>query len=454
MQYRNPKKVRRIPKQIGDSAIDALEKINQTGRINDIWAKKLKAIVLCYLEKKTSEEIGAELNGISTQTISTWFSEIVGPYCREDNEQAIVRAVHIIEGRTNACFKFEDAYNESSREKYVVGGKSQAECVKQGRREFRGTMKKAGINLACFTGKNDELYFNEDGKMLAIDALNNRTKRNEKDQNRKVYEVYQDIRVGYFPSKHKWHYEWMLEKACSNLRDLRKAYPDIVFHEEEDIREEFWRNTCQRNNGFDAFPGMSILGKLPWQISECWFLIFEDFLYLDQFILKEFSDSKSWEDKEKLERKERWITYLLRVFTIRCYEHRILMDEMTQYSLKELDDFKWLLDYLLGYENEYEDEYKTKGISLAKEEKWASRELAEDKRLNTQVHAMRRNIEKKNLEEESDASKAARIFLDWAPKALEITRRLSVEDIVECANMLLDPEQNLVEGQCQVTDDG
>ena len=450
MQYSNPKKVRKIPKQIGNAAKEALNKFNQAGGGNDIWVQKLKAIDLCYSNGKTGEEIAEELGGLSTQTVSSWFSEIVGVYCQENDEQAIARAVSIIEGRTSACFSFEDAYWESTRCMYVDGigshpskdESTEDKQVKQGRKEFRSIMLRAGINLACFVGRDGKLHFNEDGKTLAINALNNRTLRKEEDQDSEIFEVYQNIRAGYFPAKHNLHYEWMLEKACSNLRDLNKAYPDFILHNEEDIREEFWRNTCMRNNGFDAFPGMSYLGELPWQLLQGWFFIFEDVLYLDPLIVKEFSNSKSWDYEETTKRKDRWKTYLLAVLMIRCYEHNKFINEFNQFSAEEQKDFKWLIDYLFCYENKLEDEYESAGISLAKEEKWASREIAEDKRLRANFEAMKSNIKKTNLNEKSDAIKAARICLEWAPKAKKITPRLSVGEAIECANMLLDSEQN------------
>ena len=127
---------------------------------------------------------------------------------------------------------------------------------------------------------------------------------------------------------------------------------------------------------------------------------------------------------------------------IRCYEQKKIMEELNRITPEKLEDFQWLMDYLFGYENKLEDEYDANGISLAKEEKWASREIAEDKRLRTNFDSMKSNLKQNNLNKKSDASKAARICLEWVSKSANITRRLSVGDVIECANMLLDPELN------------
>ena len=298
MEMRKRKTGRRIPETVGTTTKEALTRLDALHKDVPI-ALKLKAIDLCFSERMFDSQIAEELQ-VSRQTVTNWLNETIGPAYVEMSKQAMDRAVRIINGLSKVVFSFEDVYEESTRENYVrkqdKNGLRRTPVMnrwKQGRKEFRSLMLRAGIDLACFIGEDGKFHFNEDGKTIAIDILKNRTNRKDLEQQNTSYDVYQAIRSNYFPYKFSKHYNWMLDMACSNLRDIKDAFPDQEYPDETDVRNEFWRNTCERNGGFDAFPGMSCLGEIPQYVSECWFFIHEDIVRMDSRIKETFSGSEN-----------------------------------------------------------------------------------------------------------------------------------------------------------------
>jgi hypothetical protein len=297
-------------------------------------------------------------------------------------------------------------------------------------------LRRAGIDEACFTEpNNDRLSFNEDGKELAVDIMKNSKLGEDKSK----YEVYAEIRSGRFHHRYTEKYTWMLDKACSNLRDLRRAFPDATFLSEDEVRRKFFKNACERNGNFNVFPGIAKLGDLTDGLWKDWVLILDDILYLDTYIVREFEEQDAWSQEELVKRQKRWISFLEVVLKIREETHDTFMEELRQNSLEDQEDFKWLIDYLYAYENVYEDS----GITRTNEEKWASRELAEDKRLLENGEQMIQALWNEEPDRQTeDGKEAARIMKKWMPKAIKMTRQKTVHEMIEYVNSLLSPETN------------
>ena len=335
-----------------------------------------------------------------------------------------------------------DIYQESGRKLYETSSfsRTDAEKVTMAKKEILTFLHLTGISEYCFITPDDKMYFNADGKRLICDMLMNRVKREQTDQNSTSFAAYSDIRNARFDINHKAQYDWMLDMACSNLRDLSIAYPDYSgvteYYTEDEIRHDFWRFACLVNQDYSVLPGMSMLGKLPDRFyDESHEAILDDIITtFDPLIAAELEGV----DKEKLVyAQQRWIEYLDCVSDIRKEERARIMEEIKQYPglaemvMKFSDLFLCVYDW---------DAYRRK--TKSDEQKWGSsvRKNREDKMqsLNSFIETCKKNPENRTEEE--------RVFLSLMHRAgdycAKIRPRMSINEVIEIANTRLQKKKS------------
>lgn len=339
-------------------------------------------------------------------------------------------------------YTFSDGYCESGRRQYsesirIDGPITSAELT-HARKELYSILPSSGINETCFVTPDNKMYFNEDGKKLICDMLMNRVKRDLSDQNQFSFEAYSDIRDGHFDIKHRSHYNWMLELACSNLRDLSVTYPDssgaTEYYTEDEVRSTFWRHACLVNQNYDVLPGMSLLGELPEGFyEETHDAILDDIITtFDPLIVAEFENYEK-HDHEKLEHiKQRWIEYLYCVSDIR--------NEYRQKVMKELKDDPALCEVLEmfvdGFLSIFDwDSFRKKTRTL--DLKWGSgiRKTNREKTKNWRRYlALYRKKPEKLTEDERDF---LALMHEAGKRCAKIGPPMPIEEVIELANMRL-----------------
>ena len=344
-----------------------------------------------------------------------------------------------IEAIGRCKYTLSDIYHESGRERYETTSyaRPDSEKITMAKKEILTTLHLTGISEYCFTTPDNRMYFNEDGKRLICDMLVNRVERSQEDQNPESFSVYSDIRNSHFDIKYKSHYDWMLEMACSNLRDISTAYPDLSgvteYYTEDEIRHNFWRFVCLVNENYSALPGMSLLGELPDGFyDESHDAILDDIIAtFDPLIVDEIESCK----KEEIEYvQQRWIKYLNCVSDIRREERKRILEEVKQYP--------GLYESIKVYSNAFLSTYDWDAFrkkTKSKEQKWGSniRKKNKDVECNWKDFL---SIYKKKPEERTEEERSV-LYSVYAlgERCAKIRPRMSTGEVIELANARLNP---------------
>lgn len=328
-------------------------------------------------------------------------------------------------------YTLSDIYNESGRGNYEISESSVSDKMTLIKKEIYSMINLSGICESCFFTADDKMYLNEDGKKLICDMLMNRVKRDKSDQNPISYAAYSDIRNGHFDIKYKSHYDWMLDLACSNLRDISVAYPDpsgvTEYLTENEARSRFWRQACLTNQSYNVLPGMSSLGELPERFYEITHeAILDDIIKIDPLI---FAELEEYEPEEQGYVKQRWIKYLCLVFDIRNSERQRILKAIDQ-TPGLFEGLKMMVTFLLPVYSfdSYRQKTKSQDIKFGSYMKQSLRDKT--KNWTDFISACKKKPEDRS---EYDCELIAAIC-GIAKLCSKIGPRMSTDDVIDLAN--------------------
>lgn len=328
-------------------------------------------------------------------------------------------------------YTLSDIYNESGRGNYEISESSVSDKMTLIKKEIYSILHLSGICDCCFFTADEKMYLNEDGKELICDMLMNRVKRDQSDQNPISHAVYSDIRNGHFDIKYKSHYDWMLDLACSNLRDISVAYPDYSgateYFTEDEVRLMFWKRACFTNRSYNVLPGMSSLGELPERFYEITHeAILDDIIKIDPLI---FAELEEYEPEEQGYAKQLWIKSLCFVFDIRNSERQRILKAIDQTpglseGLKMMAEFVWPIYSF----DSFRQNVKSQDIKLGSNMRQSFRDKA--KIWKDFISAYKKKPEDRS-EYERDLVAAICVIVK---RCSEIGPRMSTDDVIDLAN--------------------
>lgn len=349
-------------------------------------------------------------------------------------------------------YTLTDVYYESGRGKYEISASNDSDKITLIKKEICSILNLSGISEGCFFAADKKIYLNEDGMELICDMLMNRVKRDQSDQNPISHAVYSDIRNGHFDIKYKSHYEWMLDLACSNLRDISVAYPDYSgvteYFTEDEVRSAFWRRACLTNRSYNVLPGMSSLGELPDGFYERTYpAILDDIIStFEPLIVAELKEDDCEELKHM--KKQRWIKYLGYIYDIRGSERQRILNGIDQ-SPGLSEALKMMTEHFLPIYSFYSLGQWTKSQDI-KLGSYLSKAMR-DKEKNCEY--LISAYKKKHEDRSEDERMLIAIVREIGKRCLEIGPRMPIWDVIELANeRFLDKEKSFVAESAMIID--
>lgn len=261
--------------------------------------------------------------------------------------------------KLECCYTFEDIYRDSSLLHVEIMGTD----IGEAERIFSNVLTKACIPVDFFKAPTGEYRFNEYGRELAIDVLNNYKSDVYKQLRRQHYSDETAEKYAFLIGNSIFNYQAICSDYPREYVNLNRTYPSAI--------AQVFSNIFRNIGNFDSCPGMSFLGGLPSTVNQNAALILDDIAYIDSIVYAQFVDEH--EGRDALRKK--WLRAIDEILQYRIEER----DRINK--LLESEDFVTVAEYVDNLLSEVSNQVSyEKATSLSKERVWVSHTKQNDRK--------------------------------------------------------------------------